>query len=202
MRAIARVLMRLYPRPWRERYGDEFAGLLDERPVRLCDLCTIAGAALRERAISLGRGFSWSTLGYGVLGLAACVVVVPVQIWVLMVTKPVGWRLADWVAVYLDFALLLNLYGNLRQRFRSTRHGTALGIPSDWQLGVGGAGLVVQLVAWACAALQFVEWSVSRNIHAFLWRPTLILLLIRPQRLVDRMKTWLRSRVARPLRST
>jgi hypothetical protein len=30
--SLARLLTRLYPRPWRERYGDEFEALLETRP--------------------------------------------------------------------------------------------------------------------------------------------------------------------------
>jgi len=54
----ARLLVRLYQRQWRERYGDELAALLEESPVgwRVC--ADIAGGAIRERwsaSPSIGR---------------------------------------------------------------------------------------------------------------------------------------------------
>ena len=39
-------LLRLYPRAWRERYGDEFRALLDERPPSLADRLDIVRGAL------------------------------------------------------------------------------------------------------------------------------------------------------------
>ena len=46
MRRSARSLVRLYPRAWRERYGEEFVALLEERPASLRDALDVAlGAA-------------------------------------------------------------------------------------------------------------------------------------------------------------
>jgi len=42
----ARRLLRLYPRAWRERYGDEFAGFVGDRPLSLQQVVDIAGGAL------------------------------------------------------------------------------------------------------------------------------------------------------------
>ncbi len=39
-------LLRLYPRAWRERYGDEFLDLIGERPVRLPQLIDIVSGAI------------------------------------------------------------------------------------------------------------------------------------------------------------
>ncbi len=43
---IQRLLLRAYPRPWRERYGEEFLDLLADRPLHLRDLPDVLGAAL------------------------------------------------------------------------------------------------------------------------------------------------------------
>ena len=42
-------LIRLYPAPWRERYGDEFAAILEERPLGPFDVADIVLGALDAR---------------------------------------------------------------------------------------------------------------------------------------------------------
>jgi hypothetical protein len=44
-----RAILRLYPRAWRERYGDELLALLAERPATLGDVVDIVGGALDAR---------------------------------------------------------------------------------------------------------------------------------------------------------
>lgn len=39
-------LIRLYPRPWRERYGEEFAALLEEQPLTPRNLWDLIGGAV------------------------------------------------------------------------------------------------------------------------------------------------------------
>ena len=52
-----RLLLRLYPAAWRDRYGDEFAALLEERPLSPFDVLDIAlgafDARLRPRDLAL-----------------------------------------------------------------------------------------------------------------------------------------------------
>jgi hypothetical protein len=43
------VLLRLYPRAWRERYGDEIAALLEERPASMLDHLDLIRGALDAR---------------------------------------------------------------------------------------------------------------------------------------------------------
>lgn len=47
--ALARLLLALYPRPWRQRYGDEFEALLLESPDDILALVDIALSAAKER---------------------------------------------------------------------------------------------------------------------------------------------------------
>jgi hypothetical protein len=47
---LARLLVRLYPRDWRERYGEEFEALLQDSRGGFRALVNVAWAALRERA--------------------------------------------------------------------------------------------------------------------------------------------------------
>jgi hypothetical protein len=62
------LLIRCYPAAWRERYGDEFAAILDERPLGPFDVADIllgafdARLRMRDRraALDQGKGFSMS----------------------------------------------------------------------------------------------------------------------------------------------
>jgi hypothetical protein len=47
---LARVLVRLYPRGWRVRYGAEFEALLEEGPGGFVTVLDVMGSALGERA--------------------------------------------------------------------------------------------------------------------------------------------------------
>ena len=49
---IARWLVRLYPRDWRERYGDELEALLQESPGGIRALTNVLWSALRERVVT------------------------------------------------------------------------------------------------------------------------------------------------------
>lgn len=46
---LAHTLIRLYPRAWRDRYGEEFAALLESNPGRPAQVANVVCAALRER---------------------------------------------------------------------------------------------------------------------------------------------------------
>jgi hypothetical protein len=52
---LVRALLRLYPRPWRQRYGDELAALLQEQPTRLRIVLDVVRAALGQRVSSLAH---------------------------------------------------------------------------------------------------------------------------------------------------
>ena len=49
-RTAARVALRLHPRAWRERYGLEMAGLIDDSDSSLADAADVARSALRAHA--------------------------------------------------------------------------------------------------------------------------------------------------------
>ena len=85
MNGIARRIVRLYPRAWRERYEEEFVALLEERPASLFDLQDIALGALdawlrpqvaSERRVMIGRMCNsvllvlWAWVGAGFVGMA------------------------------------------------------------------------------------------------------------------------------------
>lgn len=52
---LARTLIRLYPRAWRERYGEEFLALLDETRLSWWQVPDIVRAATNERVRAAGR---------------------------------------------------------------------------------------------------------------------------------------------------
>lgn len=47
---VAVRLVRMYPQPWQERYGDEVLGLIEDAPMRVKDVGEIARGLLVERA--------------------------------------------------------------------------------------------------------------------------------------------------------
>lgn len=67
MRALIALLLRCYPPAWRARYGDEFAALLEERPLGPFDVADVLLGALDAHlhlrglaASHAGKGFSMS----------------------------------------------------------------------------------------------------------------------------------------------
>lgn len=46
--SLARALLRLYPRHWRQRYGDELAALLEEQPAQLRIVLDVVRGALSQ----------------------------------------------------------------------------------------------------------------------------------------------------------
>jgi hypothetical protein len=77
-------LLRLYPRPWRERYGDEFEALLADRPPSVRHRLDIVRGALDahfhpelvdpDRAVD--RWWLAPVAGFGLLGLAVLIMLV------------------------------------------------------------------------------------------------------------------------------
>lgn len=48
-RSLAHMLVRLYPRRWRQRYGQEFAVVLEEQPMKLRAVFDVLRGALTQR---------------------------------------------------------------------------------------------------------------------------------------------------------
>ena len=83
MTRTARVVVRLYPFAWRERYADEVLALLDDSHVRLADVFELSRGLIVERAKSLIEPAEHPTLtdwGFravaGVIGIAPAVTLV------------------------------------------------------------------------------------------------------------------------------
>ena len=54
--SIARALVRLYPRFWRQRYGDEIAALLEEQPIGFRIVFDMVRGALSQRVSAPPNG--------------------------------------------------------------------------------------------------------------------------------------------------
>jgi ATP-dependent Clp protease ATP-binding subunit ClpC len=52
---MARFLISLYPRRWRERYGQEFFDFLQEHPLSIHAVVNVIGGALYQRFVALGH---------------------------------------------------------------------------------------------------------------------------------------------------
>jgi hypothetical protein len=76
---VKRQLIRLYPAVWRERYGDEFEAVLDERPMGPFDVADIVLGAIdarlrlrgRRAITTTGRGISMSLRIGGIAAIVA-----------------------------------------------------------------------------------------------------------------------------------
>jgi len=75
------LLIRCYPAAWRERYGDEFASILDERPLGPFDVADILLGALdarlrmrdRRAGLTERKGFNMSLRIGGIAAILAAV---------------------------------------------------------------------------------------------------------------------------------
>jgi hypothetical protein len=65
---LARLLTRLYPRAWRDRYGAEFAAFLEEGNGCVRAFVDVVWSALSERMVSIGGGeMEADTRSFGVI---------------------------------------------------------------------------------------------------------------------------------------
>ncbi len=110
MRAL---LIRCYPAAWRERYGDEFASILDERPLGPFDVADILLGALdarlrlrdRRAVVTQRKGFSMS-LRIG--GIAAILGATSLAIaWILGLGLVEVADTVAWLMFFMGLALLL-----------------------------------------------------------------------------------------------
>jgi hypothetical protein len=76
MRGI-RWVLRLYPRAWRARYGEEFEALLEQTGLGWKDLINAAGGAMQMRVRSIG--FFKAAAICGVLGSLALVAIAALE---------------------------------------------------------------------------------------------------------------------------
>jgi drug/metabolite transporter (DMT)-like permease len=178
------LLIRLYPARWRARYGDEFAALLEERPLGPFDVADILLGALdaqlrlrgRDATIKQGRMFSMSLR----LGGAAAILGGVLFSTGFIVSSIVPWDVPVGVAVLLASlaALLVALIG--LSAFQARQHPrliwTAFALPA---LGtavactgivsaafVGDRPVVAGLDAWSISLNGLVATAVGTVLFA------------------------------------
>jgi hypothetical protein len=133
-RTLTRILVRMYPRAWRERYGAEFAALLQDRPVGFGAVLNVMGSALGERILPTIRGDKmvatsrWENWGkqapWALFGVAP-VVVLAVAYSVALFILWSGWRMFlptekvpfvpvdGWAVAYFGIGRVLYFYAPL-----------------------------------------------------------------------------------------
>ena len=89
------LLIRCYPAAWRERYGDEFASILDERPLGPFDVADILLGALdarlrmrdRRAGLTERKGFNMSLRIGGIAAILGAATLAVAWSW-----APASWR--------------------------------------------------------------------------------------------------------------
>ncbi|MDP9158633.1 MAG: hypothetical protein M3O09_00175 [Acidobacteriota bacterium] len=97
---LAQLLVRLYPRPWRERYGPEFEALLQTDHFGLSEAANVVWSALCERVfptpglkIEQGRLQSWCVrMPWAMFGLAPLIVLAGAWLVALLILWS-GWKI-------------------------------------------------------------------------------------------------------------
>jgi len=163
---LARMLIHLYPRAWRQRYGDELRALLAETPITpavvfdvlICALREWVRAATRlpESPVSLDRE-EWRSqaltliatvlLGWGAGRL------VPL-LWALGVSDDNRWWLIV-PALYVPFRVLVAQTRRLRLQNRAIRQSAPP--PSDAIISAG----IGSLEFWICVGLIVVSTAAN-----------------------------------------
>ena len=102
---LARWLVRLYPREWRERYGEEFSALLQDSPGGLRAVANVLCSALRERFAPSMTPFVTRLWGPASLG----VVVNPCPDSILALTR----KPSAFVPMLMSFTALAVVLGSI-----------------------------------------------------------------------------------------
>lgn len=169
---LARACLRLAPRAWRDRYGDEVLLLIEDAYRGIRDLVDVAVTALRSRGYERGGGDivaprvnPW--LG-AIAAVAAVVVAAPTALfiglnlfgepvwWLSGIRLPadvsmIGWL--EWLPYLPAAALLIAVTPTLRVRVRRDPRATAtvtvrvLAIPRWLAAVIFGCGVVLAAVA-------------------------------------------------------
>jgi hypothetical protein len=134
--AIAARLLRLYPAPWRVRYGAEFAALLEEYPLSLRTLFNLASLALEAHMDALG---STENRGGALAGRMWCA-------WMLAVAAGLALH-----GVVDDSSFVSAMHGNLFLRlcWQGLEAGSLLAAAA---LALGGIPLVWSAIRIAASA--------------------------------------------------
>jgi hypothetical protein len=168
-RGLAWALVRLYPRGWLERYGAEFAALLEEGPGGVGAVLDVMGAALGERIFPTqgdsmetreSRLEIWSARAPWAVFGAAPVVLLAVSYSIAFFLLWSGWRMflpaermpfvpvTGWAIAYFGIGRLLYFWAPMLVGFAIAWMGSRARVKALWPV----AGML--LIAWVGSAAQ------------------------------------------------
>lgn len=168
-------LLRLYPRAWRDRYGEEFEALLEQRSRSLRDSVDIVRGALDARLhVHRGRNLMRNTF----IHLAGLSLLLAGSLSILGAINRYGFLLSsgpiptitgtltppDVMRGYIPLFLLIGIAG-IWQRARSTPSSGGVGALITMAFtGVEG-GLAIYVLAWAAERFLGMSWYTSALRH-------------------------------------
>lgn len=100
---LTRALLRLYPRLWRQRYGDELAALLEEQPTRPRIVLDVIRGALSQRVSPPTYGETASSDSSGTVFYFARVpsALIPIALSLVALTVVVvSLAMSNWIVVH------------------------------------------------------------------------------------------------------
>jgi hypothetical protein len=153
---MSRLLVGLYPRSWRRRYGCELAALLEASRPNTRLLLDIAGAAGRERLRALARVRKGPDMARSAVLLAAAGALF-VYVSTMTAVHPTAWLLLNGA-----FAVSVACVAFVRARY----HGWLDGFGAA---AIGSAAFVAMLITWIAVAreslvqLPFDHFDVERR---------------------------------------
>jgi hypothetical protein len=123
------LLLRLYPAPWRTRYGDEFAAVLEERPLGPFDVADVVLGAVDAHLHLRGLGAaSQPAKGFGMsLRIGGYAAIVGGVLWLLVLTGNAinngGESFSPWLGYGIVGATVLTLVALIGlSAFQARRH--------------------------------------------------------------------------------
>jgi hypothetical protein len=175
-RMLARALVRLYPRKWRERYGAEFAAMLEDRPGGVGAVFDVMGSALGERAFptmggkmaETSRWVDWSKQAPWALFGAVPLVVLAAAYFVALMILWSGWRIFlpaartpfvpidGWAIAYFGIGRLLYFFAPMLVGLGVAWAATRARVKPVWPL------LGMALIAWVDGMAQVhTRWPTA-----------------------------------------
>jgi len=176
-RGLARALVRLYPRRWRERYGAELAALLEDRPGGVGAVFDVLGSALGERAFpTLGgemlggnsRLENWSVRAPWAVFWFAPLLMLAAAYFVALMILWSGWRIFlpgsrtpfvpihGWAIAYFGVGRVLYFFAPMLVGFVVAWSATRARVRPMWPL------LGMALIAWADGMAQVhTRWPTA-----------------------------------------
>lgn len=187
---MTRLLLRLYPADWRDRYADEFEVLLDERPLGPFDVADVLlgalDAHLRLRGLStathLGRGFAMSLRIGGYAAILGGIFLL-LGFLVISVDQSMEDRTGLWIVLAGTVAILVALAGLSAGQSRRYPRAiwAAFALPAlgtAWSITgllamqlVGGEPFLGEIDGWGAWFTGFLALIGGSGLFAFVsWR--------------------------------